>query len=216
MMNLDQRSVRDRLDADDRWCPSPLVLACIWLALVAIAVVGRICQPSWNDEPLWNVTPLAAVALAAGFVFPSMLVAASVPLAALVIGNLVLPSYGNLGVAAVVYAASAWPVVLGSLGLLGRGGPRWTAVLGGSLACSLVFFFSTNLAHWLFTADYPRTAAGLAECLVAALPFYRWMPAGDLAWTAIVFGLLSAVRAATGGIVPQGLAPQAVSSRPLD
>lgn len=216
MANLDQHTVRERLDSAGRWAPSPLVLACIWLALVAVAVVGRICQPSWHGEPLWNVTPLAAVALAAGFVFPSTLVAASVPLAALAIGNLVLPSYGNLGVAAVVYAAAAWPVILGGLGLLGGGRPRWAAVFGGSLACSLVFFFSTNIAHWMFTADYPHTAAGLAECLVAALPFYRWMPLGDLAWTAIVFGLVSAVRAAAGGAVPRGLAPQAVSSRPLD
>jgi hypothetical protein len=40
--------------------------------------------------------------------------------------------------------------------------------------------------------DYPHTAAGLLECFVAALPFYRWMPVGDVAWTAVLFGAMHA------------------------
>ena len=98
-----------------------------WLLLVAFAVAGRLWQPSWNGEPLWHATPLAAVALAAGVLFKSPLVAATVPLAALAVSNLALPGYGNLGVAAVVYAATAWPVLLGACGLLGRERPRWLA-----------------------------------------------------------------------------------------
>ena len=164
----------------------------VWVALVAIAVIGRGWQPTWNGEPLWNATPLAAVALAAGYVFRSTAVAATVPLVALGLGNLMLPGYGSVAIAAVVYAATAWPVLLGAWGCLGRGRPRWPAVIGGNLASSLVFFLSTNLAHWAFTTDYPHTGAGLAACFTAALPFYRWMPVGDAAWSLVVFGLLAA------------------------
>jgi hypothetical protein len=188
----------------------------IWLALVALAVAGRLWQPSWNGEPLWHATPLAAVALAAGFLFANPLVAASVPLAALAISNLALPGYGSLGVAAVVYAATAWPVLLGTAGILGRERPRWLAVVGGSLATSLVFFFSSNFAHWAFMADYPHTVAGLGECFLAALPFYRWMPLGDAAWTLATFGLIAAARIAAEAAATRRLRPQAVSSRPLD
>ena len=39
---------------------------------------------------------------------------------------------------------------------------------------------------------YPHTAAGLVECFVAALPFYRWMAVGDLAWTVAIFGGMKA------------------------
>ena len=53
--------------------------AVVWLALVALAVAGRLWQPTWNGEQLWHATPLAAVALAAGFLFANPLVAASVP-----------------------------------------------------------------------------------------------------------------------------------------
>lgn len=178
------------------WCSlrerSGLVMAAAWLALVAVAVVGRVWRPEWHGVPLWNVTPLAAVALAAGALFPYRVVAASVPLAALAIGNLVEPAYGSLAIAAVVYAASAWPVLLG--GMVNRW--RWAAVLGGAAASSLVFFLTTNLAHWWLTHDYPHTAAGLVACYAAALPFYRWMPVGDVAWTiGILTGLSAAIAA---------------------
>ena len=165
---------------------------------------------------MWHATPLAGVALAAGYVFPNLLLAASVPVAALAISNLWLPAYGDLAIAAVVYAVIAWPVLLGAAGLLGRERPRWLAVVGGSLACSLVFFFSTNLAHWLFRADYPHTLTGLASCFAAALPFYKWMPLGDAAWTAAVFALMSAVQATVDSLQERRLRPQAVSVRSLD
>jgi len=190
--------------------------AVVWLALVALAVAGRLWQPTWNGEQLWHATPLAAVALAAGFLFANPLVAASVPLAALAVSNLLLPGYGSLGVAAVVYAATAWPVLLGTCGILGQDRPRWLAVVGGSLATSLVFFLSTNLAHWAFMADYPRTMAGLGECFVAALPFYRWMPVGDAAWTLATFGLIVAARMAAEAAATRRLRPQGISPRPLD
>jgi hypothetical protein len=164
-------------------------LAGVWFVLVAVAVIGRLWQPSWRGEPLWNVTPMAGVALAAGAVMPNAAVAASVPLAALAISNLVLPGYGTAAMAVIVFAATAWPVLLARFVRSGK----WTAVLGGALASSLVFFLSTNFACWALTTMYPHTAAGLAECFVAALPFYRWMPVGDLAWTAAIFGGMKAV-----------------------
>ncbi len=163
-------------------------LAGVWFVLVAIAVVGRLWQPTWRGEPLWNVTPMAGVALAAGAVLPNAAVAATVPLAALTISNLVLPSYGSTAMAVIVFAATAWPVLLGRFVRSGK----WPAILGGALASSLVFFVTTNFACWALSTMYPHTVAGLAECFVAALPFYRWMPVGDLAWTAAIFGGMKA------------------------
>ncbi|MEI6240993.1 MAG: DUF6580 family putative transport protein [Planctomycetia bacterium] len=172
--------------------PGFAVQTCIWIALVAIGVCGRLWQPGWN------VTPMAGVALAAGAVFPNPLVAASVPLVSLALGNLVLPGYGSLVMAAVVYAATAWPVLLGRLVVISDGprSVRWVAAAGSALASSLAFFVTTNLVHWWLSSDYPHTAAGLVACYVAALPFYRWMPVGDVAWTAVIIAVMSAVIAA--------------------
>ena len=181
------RADRDR--AFDSW---PLLVAA-WVALVAIGAVGRLWQPGWN------VTPMAGVALAAGALFPHPLVAASVPLASLALSNLVMPGYGSLAMAVVIYAATAWPVLLGSRLVPGK---AWQAVIGSALASSLVFYLTTNFAHWWLKNDYPHTLAGLAACYAAALPFYRWMPVGDVAWSVALFaGLsaaLSAVRACRG------------------
>ena len=183
------------------------LLAVVWLFLVTLAVVGRAWQPAAH------VTPLAAVALAAGVFFPSTIVAASVPVAALAIGNLFLAGYGSLMMAIVVYAALAWPVVLGRVGLLGGvgRGTRWLNVVGGALASSLVFYFATNIAHWLLTDMYPRTASGLTACLVAALPFHRWMPVGDVVWSLAVFALLAGVVATGDALVTRRLSPARVA-----
>ena len=179
-------SLADRTRSFQSW---PLLVAA-WVALVAIGAVGRLWQPGWN------VTPMAGVALAAGAIFPHPLLAASVPLASLALSNLVMPGYGSLVMAAVIYAATAWPVLLGSRLVPGK---AWQAVIGSALASSLVFYLTTNFAHWCLTNDYPHTLAGLVACYVAALPFYRWMPVGDVAWSVALFaGLsvaLSAVRA---------------------
>ncbi len=167
---------------------SPTAQVVAWLVLVALAVAGRAWQPAAH------VTPLAGVSLLSGVIFPNLIVAASVPLVATMIGNSFLPGYGSVALAVVVYAALAWPVLLGHLGILGRPdrGPRWLAIIGGALANSLVFFFATNTAHWLLTDQYPRTGTGLVACLVAGLPFHRWMPVGDVAWALALFGCLAA------------------------
>ena len=180
---------------DDRQL-SPVMLAVVWLFLVTLALVGRAWQPAAH------VTPMAAVSLAAGAIFPSTFLAASVPVVALALGNLFLPPHDSLAMAVIVSAALAWPVVLGRLGLL-----------GGALASSLVFFFATNVAHWLLTDMYPKSAAGLAACLTAALPFHRWMPVGDVAWSLAVFGLLAGMMAASDAFAARRLSPARVATK---
>ena len=162
------------------------VAAVLWVALVTVGVAGRLWQPAWN------VTPMAGIALVAGATFAHPLLAASVPLATLGIGNLWLPGYGDVALGVVIYAATIWPVLLGPLVRKGR----FMALCGGALAHSLVFFLSTNVACWILFESYPKTLAGLGSCFVAALPFYRWMPLGDLAWTVSIAAVVSlAVRA---------------------
>ena len=188
-----------------RWSPTALAVA--WAALVALAVVGRLWRPEWHGTRLWNVTPFVAVALAAGALFPSRLVAIGVPVAALALGNLALPGYESPWLAAIVFAATAFPVALG--GVVARG--RWPAVIGSALAGSLVFFLATNLAHWALSSDYPRSAAGLLACFTAALPFFR--PLEDLAWTGVVFGGLAAADRIGAAVASRASAAAAVPGR---
>jgi hypothetical protein len=41
---------------------------------------------------------------------------------------------------------------------------------------------------WLFSGFYPLTSAGLIACYVAAIPFFQNTLAGDLFFTALLFG----------------------------
>ena len=117
----------------------------LWLALVAVGICGRLWQPAYN------VTPFAAIGLAAGSLFGISLTAAAVPIVALVISNMALPGYGSTVMALVVYVSLICPVLFGSL--VQRQG--WVAVLGGSLASSLIFFsildFSSCTFHLQFS-----------------------------------------------------------------
>lgn len=174
--------------------PPAATVVLVWLALVAIGIMGRLWQPTYN------VSPLIGLGVCAGALLPALLpgtfagnvLAASVPAVVLALSNLALPgggAYGGWTMAVVVYTAFMWPVLLGPIVRRHRiWGP-----LAGSVAGSLAFYLSTNLAHWWTTNDYPHDASGLVECYVAALPFYRWMPLGDAFWSLLLVNALPAI-----------------------
>lgn len=159
----------------------PLLTA--FALLVAIGVVGR-----WG-QPDWCVTPLAAVGLLAGYALPRRW-AVAVPLVAMGVSDFILPSYANAYVAVAVYAAMTLPALLGSLLRQPASRPVGVARLVGlSATPAAVFFLTTNFAVWATQSIYPKTAAGLLECYAAALPFFRRMLTGDVAYAALVFGV---------------------------
>jgi hypothetical protein len=161
----------------------------VFLLLIAIGVAGR-----WG-QPQWSVTPLAAAALFAGYYFTQRWVALLVPLVILTISNLALPQYDSLPVMFSVYLAMVIPVALGELL---RRFHSWPALaVAGPLAVlvpSTAFYLLTNFAVWAFENHYPHTLTGLAECYGAGVPFYRWMAAGDVVYTAILFGCYAVAR----------------------
>jgi hypothetical protein len=61
-------------------------------------------------------------------------------------------------------------------------------VVLSSLLASLIFFGVTNFGVWAGGGMYPSTGAGLTACYVAGLPFFMNTLAGDLLWSAVLFG----------------------------
>lgn len=47
-----------------------------------------------------------------------------------------------------------------------------------------LFYITTNFAVWAYEGSYEKSLAGLLECYWAAVPFYRWMLAGDVFYLA--------------------------------
>jgi len=57
-----------------------------------------------------------------------------------------------------------------------------------AVASSVLFFALTNFSVWLGSTVYPQSFAGLAACYVAAIPFFQNTVAGDLFYSALLFG----------------------------
>jgi hypothetical protein len=136
---------------------------------------------------LWHVpgiSPVAASALFAGMMLHRRSLALVVPLAAMLIGDAIMGFY-HWQVMAVVYAALTVPAVAG---MLARRLPALRVVAPTVLACSLIFFVTTNFAVWMWSGIYSADMAGLIQCYMAGLPFLKYTIAGDLFWAAVLFG----------------------------
>ena len=129
-----------------------------------------------------NFTPIGAMALFSGAYIGRRPLAFLVPLAALFLSDLVLGFYHGV---ATVYAATALIVLIGYFAL-GRVTPLRVGL--AALASSVLFFTITNLGMWQFSGFYPTTMAGLETCFVAAIPFFQNTVAGDLFYSALLFG----------------------------
>jgi len=90
------------------------------------------------------------------------------------------------------YAGMLW---LGSTIKRDSGAVR---ILGTAVAGSISFFLVSNLAVWAAWEMYPRTLAGLMTCYGAGLPFFRSTVAGDLLFTAVMFGAPVLLQALAG------------------
>ena len=146
-------------------------------SLTALGMLGRLLP----HPP--NFTPIAAMALFSGFFFRSPMLAAVVPLVALVAGDLVIGAY-DPRLMAVVYTSLLVPVVFRSV-LQRRLSPM--RLITCSLASSVIFFTATNVAVWGLGDWYPHTLAGVYSCIVAAIPFLRNTVCGDLVFSTAIF-----------------------------
>lgn len=129
-----------------------------------------------------NFSPIAAMALFGGATLADKRLAFGIPLLALLLSDAVLGFHSGM---LAVYGSFALIVLLG-FGL--RSNRTLAAVGRTALAGSLLFFIITNGAVWAAGTLYPVTLAGLGECFVAAIPFFRNTLAGDAFFTAVLFG----------------------------
>src|SRR5947209_1610967 len=120
--------------------------------IVAVAALSRLVP----HPP--NVTPIAAMALFGGAYFGGRRMAYVVPLAAMLLSDLILGYllYGRalLGSQPIVYACIVATVAMGRL-IRQRRSPITVAAI--SLASSVMFYLVTNGAVWAFGSLYPRT-----------------------------------------------------------
>ncbi len=158
---------------------------------VIFAVLFRFIAPvlgSKGNASLFEFTPIVASLLYFGYKQPRSRM--WMPLALFAAGDVVLSTavYHYQLSFDLLFTWAFYAAVL-LLGSLLKERATVARVAGASLAGSITFFVVSNFAVWAVWNMYPKTLAGLGACYVAALPFFRNAVAGDLAFTAVLFGV---------------------------
>jgi hypothetical protein len=123
----------------------------------------------------WNFSPIYALALFGGAAF-SLRTALAAPLAAMVLGDLVIAAiagdqWGYYPAQAFTYLAI---VAVVACGLPLRVRPQIASIVLAGSAGAMNFFVVSNLGVWLTRGGYarPLTPSGLAMCFADAIPFF--------------------------------------------
>jgi hypothetical protein len=158
----------------------------IIIAIVFVAALARLLP----HAP--NFTPLAAVALFGGAYITHKYLAILIPLLAMLLSDALLGFNGWVFVEQVIAVYGSFALIA-LLGMSMQGNKSALRLGATSISASILFFVMTNFAVWLggafhAPALYPMNAAGIVECYVAAIPFFANSLAGDLFYTAVLFG----------------------------
>jgi len=130
----------------------------------------------------WNFTPVGAIALFSGAMVRHRRMAFLFPLLVMFATDAFI---GFSKLSPVVYASFLLSVLIGRL--LNEK-CSFVRVGGATFLGALQFFLITNFGVWAFLSSYPRTAAGLATCYLAGVPFFWNTVAGDAVYATLLFG----------------------------
>lgn len=151
----------------------------VYMGIVVVAALSRLIP----HTP--NFTPIGALALFAGASFQGRFMAFAVPIAAMLLSDLVLGFHGEMPA---VYASFILTVLMGRY--LRRSGhsPGLLSVGAASVLSATMFYLLTNFSVWLNSGMYPHTSAGLLMCYTMAIPFFGNMLASSVAYALVMFG----------------------------
>ncbi|MCB0501395.1 MAG: hypothetical protein KDD32_01835 [Bacteroidetes bacterium] len=159
---------------------------------MASAIVLSIVLRAFPHIP--NMAPIAAIALFSGAYFAKKQWAFVITFLALFLSDAVLHIQYLIGVREfagfypnMIFVYTGIAMVIG-IGLLMRNKVNAFTVLGGALSGSVLFYIISNFGVWLMGTMYSKTFAGLVECYVAGIPFYRGTLMGDVIYSALLFG----------------------------
>jgi hypothetical protein len=146
------------------------------LGMILFAAIMRIVPHPWN------LAPVGAMALFSGAVIRNRVMAFAFPLLAMLAGDVFV---GFHILMPVIYVSFVISTAIGFWLRERRGVGR---VGGAVLLGAIQFFLITNLGVWMFLNSYPKTFAGLMTCYAAGVPFFWNTLAGDVCYSALLFG----------------------------
>ena len=158
----------------------------VLLVIVALSVGVRLAPYVFGAHQVdpgsmaypWNFSPILALSLFGGALYASRRLVYLVPLATYLLGDVGIwlvtgrADWALYAGQPVVYLAVG---LVATCGFLMRGNGSWGRLAGSGLLAAAGFFVVTNLAVWAFGGGvrYPLNLAGLIDCYVQAIPFFR-------------------------------------------
>ena len=131
------------------------------ICLLVLGIFSRLIVHSWN------FTPVIALALFGGVYLKKKQLAIMLPLALFAVTDMIL------GFHQMMFFTWGSVVLIAAMGLWVKKNKNLKTVLGGGLASAVLFYVVTNFGVWLVSGMYPHTWAGLSECFILAIPFFR-------------------------------------------
>jgi hypothetical protein len=143
----------------------------------------------------YNFSPLGAMALFGGAYLSKRWLAILIPVAAafvsdLLINNVLYSEYYD-GFTWMAEGSGWMYLIYATIAVMGMFGLRTVnvgRVLGASLGSSVIFFLASNFICWPGNTMYAQNMGGLVTCYAAGLPFFPGTVAGDLVYSAALFG----------------------------
>lgn len=160
----------------------------VLLTLLALSVVVRLVPYALsrlgvsiehgNTIYPWNFSPILPICIFGGAFYARPLLAYAVPFATFLLGDLGIwaltgrADWAFYPYQSVVYLSVA---LVATTGFALRGHRSWHTVGMAALVSSIGFFVLTNFGLWALSesALYPKTFAGLVDCYVRAIPYFR-------------------------------------------
>jgi len=163
--------------------PRPGVVALFFAYALVSRVLPYVLHTGFGMELVrayevypWNFSPLYALAIFGGTVLDRRL-AFALPVAVYLLGDLLIaammgPVWGFYSDQPFTYAGF---LVLAACGMLLRNRLGVVQVAAAGIGGAVAFFLVSNFGTWLLGGGFvrPRTPAGLVQCYVDALPFFR-------------------------------------------
>ena len=128
-------------------------------AILALSFARLIPHP-------WNFSPMIAAGIFAGFYFRHFYLGSFVIILSMFLGDLFLGFHNTMFF---TYLSLAIVVLVG----LYLKSLKFTNILYGALASSIVFFIITNLGAWLTLEMYSKDINGLVQSYTMAIPFFH-------------------------------------------
>ncbi len=153
----------------------------VFVALLLLTVLSRF------TSHMWNFTVCGGVFLFAGAYFKDKKVSFALMLLAMLISDSIIGFHNQMPLVYLSYA------IVVALGLFVKQSAPRLQVLGLSFLGTFLFFLITNFGVWFGGTMYPQTVAGLVDCYMMGLPFYRNQLTSDLFTSLALFEVAKSV-----------------------